>query len=99
MQLVILEAATVRIPIRKDHLTFMPHIALPDSLKCRAVAPGHGTVAITLSSFEIAPVLSLFILSSITWQAIVVLHDAKAIRSAVLKRAAELITILVVDFS
>lgn len=100
VELVIFEASSVLVPVRHDLLSLMPLVSLPDALEGRTVAPSHNTVAVALASFEVAPILGLLALKATTsgcLDAVIVLHDSKAIRSSILERSSEVILRLIVE--
>ena len=96
VEVVIDELAAIDVTVLKHHLAFVALIVDPDTLEARAIAPGHDSVAIALTRLEVAAVLCLFILRGRSWEAVVVFHDSRAISSAVLEHATELVAVFVV---
>ena len=97
---VILEASSVLVPVRHDHLALMPLVSLPDSLEGRTIAPGHDTIAVALAGFKVASILGLLALKATTsgrLDTVIVLHDTEAIRSPILECAPEVILRLIVE--
>ena len=100
MELVILEASSVLVPVRHDLLSLMPLVSFPDALEGRTVAPSHNTVAVALASFEVTSILGLLALKTTTsgrLDAVIILHDSETIRSPILKRAPEVILRLIIE--
>jgi len=100
MNLVISETPFVCITVRHFHLTLQTHVIFPEASENRTIGPNHLTFTLSLSSHEIAVIISLFKFRAVTaGQALKVFNCAVTVWSAVFEISAVLVSVFKIDNS
>ena len=73
-------------------------VSPPDAFEHGAITPGHLAIPVSATSLEVALILGLFKVSTVTCQQLAVLYRTMSIGSSIFEHAAEHVTVLVVDF-